>query len=773
MKRSTNYRSIICRRASLEPLEPRQLLAAGALDKSFSGDGKTTLEFAGGQFVAEDVAVQLDGKTVVVGHLPVGSGFIKHIIVARYNVDGTFDPAFDPVFHRGFTQSHVGDSDDHNFVRAVAIQGDGKIVVAGDIFPQKGSDYDWFVARYLPDGSLDKSFDGDGKRTIDFHGVLRDLLIQRTEFNGQPIERIVLVGQHNAAGFLSFDADFNFAIARLNPNGALDKTFDGDGKTNVGFGTKGDPDTAHAAALGPSGTIVVAGESGSGRPRIAVTRLLDNGARDPAFGQNGTVLTFSPFIRGWVANGVILQGSGKIVVAGSAGDSSEPSNPADFVLVRYLANGAIDTSFGASAGFQLTEFGGNDRAFDLIQSSDGGLVAAGTTNGKFALAGFTANGLIKNSFGTLGKVVPNFGSVGGFDTVGLAKGPGRRFVMAGGSKFSTARFLDTGANVVSVGALRTLATEGASDFGSLLVTRTERLPTATRIFFSITGTASGPGFGVPRPDYDLEGIKLPSPFGGEQRPFVDIPANQTFVTAKLTPRNDTKVEGPETALFSILPSSSYEIGTNPDTRIDIADDDQVHINFQTNIATSAGPEFVKDIGQVFGSRGNGLSYGWDADITGSARVRNNVRSPDFRYDSLIKMQDGGANRTWEIAIPNGLYQVRLVAGDPDFTDSIYKMNLEGLAGVTGTPRDDIRWFRRWVNVQVNDGRLSLTNAVGSSNNKIAFIDIKSAKVGSKAGDVTDDTAVHLLPPPAARSFSLAWRPITHSMFSDERIEELS
>ncbi|MGH7177176.1 MAG: hypothetical protein ACREJC_07345, partial [Tepidisphaeraceae bacterium] len=178
-------------------------------------------------------------------------------------------------------------------------------------------------------------------------------------------------------------------------------------------------------------------------------------------------------------------------------------------------------------------------------------------------------------------------------------------------------------------------------------------------------------------------------------------------------------------------------------------------------------------GQVFGSRGNGLSYGWDADNTANTRVRNNVRSPDFRYDSLAKMQDGGNDRTWEIAIPNGLYQVRLVAGDPDFTDSIYKMNLEGVAGVTGTPRDDIRWFRRWMNVQVNDGRLTLSNSPNGSNNKIAFLDIKSAEVGSKAGNITSDVAVHLLPAPAARSFSMAWRPITHNIFSDERIEELS
>jgi uncharacterized delta-60 repeat protein len=192
LNRTVRTKSIVSQAARIETLERRMLLAAGALDKSFSGDGKVTLEFAGGQFSAEDVALQSDGKTVVVGHLPVGSDFIKHIIVARYNLDGTLDTTFDSVFHRGFVQTHVGDSDNHNLVKAVGIQADGRIVVAGDIFPRRGDDYDWFVARLLPDGSPDRSFDEDGKRTIDFHGELRDLVIQSTVATGEAVQKIIL-----------------------------------------------------------------------------------------------------------------------------------------------------------------------------------------------------------------------------------------------------------------------------------------------------------------------------------------------------------------------------------------------------------------------------------------------------------------------------------------------------------------------------------------------------------------------------------------------------
>ncbi|MGH7176736.1 MAG: hypothetical protein ACREJC_05090, partial [Tepidisphaeraceae bacterium] len=204
--------------------------------------------------------------------------------------------------------------------------------------------------------------------------------------------------------------------------------------------------------------------------------------------------------------------------------------------------------------------------------------------------------------------------------------------------------------------------------------------------------------------------------------------------------------------------------------LNIIDNDSAHINFQTDIPQSAGPEFVKDTGQLFGDRGNGLAYGWDADNTANTRIRNNPRSPDFRYDSLARMQSGGVNRTWEIAVPNGLYQVRVVAGDPDFLDSIYKLSLEGSAALTGTPHDDIHWFRRTVNVQVSDGRLTLGNAAGSSNNKICFIDIKAAPLDATVGNATADIGVHLLPPPTARTSAFHWT--VGRLFSDQRIEEL-
>jgi hypothetical protein len=112
------------------------------------------------------------------------------------------------------------------------------------------------------------------------------------------------------------------------------------------------------------------------------------------------------------------------------------------------------------------------------------------------------------------------------------------------------------------------------------------------------------------------------------------------------------------------------------------------------------------------------------------------------------MQKNGADRKWELAMPNGLYQVTLAAGDPDAIDSIYKMNLEGTLALAGTPTGNTHWFTRTLNVRVNDGRLTLTNALGAKNNKIDFLTIKAAPEGAAPGPVTNNTPVNLLLLPA-------------------------
>jgi PKD repeat protein/glucose/arabinose dehydrogenase len=148
----------------------------------------------------------------------------------------------------------------------------------------------------------------------------------------------------------------------------------------------------------------------------------------------------------------------------------------------------------------------------------------------------------------------------------------------------------------------------------------------------------------------------------------------------------------------------------------------IHINFQPAAAPiPAGYE--KDDGAVFGLRTSGYSYGWNVVNTANMVDRNSSASADQRYDTFASTQVAGGGSVWEIAVPNGTYQIFLVAGDATRNNSIYRYNVESSLSLSGTPTTTKRWITGSNTVSVTDGRLSLSNGTGASNNKICFIDI--------------------------------------------------
>ncbi len=146
------------------------------------------------------------------------------------------------------------------------------------------------------------------------------------------------------------------------------------------------------------------------------------------------------------------------------------------------------------------------------------------------------------------------------------------------------------------------------------------------------------------------------------------------------------------------------------------------INFQPT-ASPIPAGYLPDDGSVFGNRGNGYTYGWNAKNTSFTRDRNSTLSPDQRYDTLNHMQKAGGGRAWEIAVPNGAYTVFVVAGDADYSDSVFRISVEGVLTVSGSPTSSARWVSGTRTVTVSDGRLTVGNGSGASNNKICFIDI--------------------------------------------------
>jgi N-acetylneuraminic acid mutarotase len=139
---------------------------------------------------------------------------------------------------------------------------------------------------------------------------------------------------------------------------------------------------------------------------------------------------------------------------------------------------------------------------------------------------------------------------------------------------------------------------------------------------------------------------------------------------------------------------------------------------------------------VFADRGNGLAYGWNAFTAALARDRNSTASADQRYDTLTSMQRSGYGNVWEMAVPNGTYAVHVVAGDAGGYDSIYAVAAEGVTVVSGKPSSTVRWFEGTKTVTVNDGKLTLTNAAGSVNNKVCFVDLVGQATGPALPIVT-------------------------------------
>src|SRR3989344_7986574 len=147
------------------------------------------------------------------------------------------------------------------------------------------------------------------------------------------------------------------------------------------------------------------------------------------------------------------------------------------------------------------------------------------------------------------------------------------------------------------------------------------------------------------------------------------------------------------------------------------------INFQLS-GTPIPTGYLADYGSAYGNRGNGFTYGWNTGNTAYARDRGVLS--DQRYDTLNHMHKSGGGRVWELQVPNGTYEVHIVSGDPSYIDSIYKINVEGQLAINSTPTNATKFFENTVTVTVSDGKLTVSNATGSSNNKISFIEVVSS-----------------------------------------------
>ena len=239
----------------------------GRLDPTFGVGGKMNTAF--GEYTpASGIAPLADGKFIVVGTRGYDTRH-SQIALARYTPNGFLDASFGV---GGKATANLGEG---SAGYAVAVQPDGRIVVAGALFTNGSAYFDWLVTRFNSDGSLDETFGTRGGSVLDFgtFDFARGVAIQ-------PDGKIVVCGE----------ADSQFAVARLNQNGSPDDAFGVGGKTvTPDFG---EPARANGVAILPDGKIIAAGLSFKNSTQsFAVARYKPNGALDKRFGTRGIVIT--------------------------------------------------------------------------------------------------------------------------------------------------------------------------------------------------------------------------------------------------------------------------------------------------------------------------------------------------------------------------------------------------------------------------------------------------------------------------------------------------
>lgn len=259
-----------------------RFLADGSPDTSFNGNGHVATAFAGtvGATLYDRclaVAVQPDGRILAAGSTAQNGGS-NNVALLRYLADGTLDPAFGSGGRVIVNAAASGTSSD-NEARAIALQPDGRIVIAGMAFGS-GANPDLLVMRFDADGSPDPGFNGSG-RVLTNIGVDDAANALALQADG----RIVVAGQARPAG----GANRDFVVARYAANGSLDATFGSGGLRTFGIGPA--DDVAYALAVMPWGRIVVAGSSridasAAGRA-LAVVTLDPDGSFDRYFGDDG------------------------------------------------------------------------------------------------------------------------------------------------------------------------------------------------------------------------------------------------------------------------------------------------------------------------------------------------------------------------------------------------------------------------------------------------------------------------------------------------------
>lgn len=324
--------------------------ADGTLDTGFNGTGKVITAIGTSEDFASSLVIQPDGKIVLAGYCFNGAN--QDFCLARYTSTGALDASFNST---GKVVTAITASSD-DYLSSLALQPDGKIIAAGYCFVTPG--YDFCLARYNANGTLDTTFNGTGKLIVPVGG-------------GNDVGNSVVVqsdGKIIMAGYCANGGNQDFCLVRFNADGTLDTGFNSTGKLLSAIGTSND--YATRVILQPDGKIIASGYCYNATANnVCFARYNPNGTLDTTLNGTGKVLT--PISGGNDdSTSAVIQPDGKIVVVGTCTAS-------DFCTARYNNDGSLDVSFNAT-GKVITPVGtGNDVAKAVALQSDGKIIVAG------------------------------------------------------------------------------------------------------------------------------------------------------------------------------------------------------------------------------------------------------------------------------------------------------------------------------------------------------------------------------------------------------------
>ena len=456
---------------SVERLEERRLLSAGALPRG----GVITASFnTGGPADANAVAVQQDGKFVVAGtsQAVFGFGSVADAVLIRYNPDATPDPSFGT----GGKVHLPRGPQNGDAVNGIAIQGDGKIVVAGDHGNVQGNSetFQPLLVRLNSNGTEDQAFDtnaatGFGSLGVNLGGLKVMLL--------QPDGKIVVAGPASGP-----TGDEEIAVVRFNSDGTLDSHFGAGGKVDAIFVAGGKTLGVTAIARQSDGKLVFGGFAvpvGANVIKFGLLRLNADGSLDQGFGTGGRVVT-SLTSENDELQGLAVGPDGKIVAVGFLDEGGVVFwNDG---MVRYNPAGSLDPTFG-SGGKKSFNLGGNDTLESVSVESDGDILTGGSAAASSGFVGMTLirlrpDGSFDAGFGTggvsttqIGKFYSGAKSMAVLDDGRIvaagsyAAGPG----VSTNDQFAVGLFTADGKNDPTFGVPYDVNHDGLVDFGDLLI----------------------------------------------------------------------------------------------------------------------------------------------------------------------------------------------------------------------------------------------------------------------------------------------------------------